>query len=360
MPVFGVIGFTAIFAASFRKDAQQRKNSVQLLSYPAALIALGLVGLQAVLGDFCSLCLIVDTSAILIGGCVLALSRGGFDDAVAQEQSRTTLIDPTELLSEGQRVKDVWKDDSQYYQAPNPPVRPASVDPLRLKKGAWLALLSVAVLAPLGFSQLVATSETPSSIQELYEPGSVTVVEFFDFQCPHCRHLSPRLKKLVEAAPGVRLKFGYTPLPSHPLAREAARISICAAELGKEKEVTSAFFASENMDSKHLLSVAKGLVDEPSELDSCLASKRPDARIESDTARIKAAGFEGLPTTYIGEARLLGSLEDTQYQEAIRRAQEGIDGSGANPYTYWAAVFAVLVGIALMGRVPAPERTSIV
>jgi len=359
VPVFGVIGFAAIFSVSFLREASRRKKATQLLSYPAAVVALALLALQAFIGDFCSLCLIVDISALLIGACVWVLSRGGFDDIVSQEESRTTLVDPTELLSEGQRVKDVWKDDSKYYQAPNPLVKPAATDPFRLKVGAWISLCVLSVCVPLGYSSLVATSEVAASIRELYEPGTITVVEFFDYQCPHCRHLSPRLKKLVEGEPKARLVLGYTPLPGHKFARNAARIALCSAEQDKELEVASAFFESENLDPKHLKSLAVGIVGDAEKLDACLQSKRPDERIESDIARIKAAGFEGLPTTYIGERRLLGAQEDSQYLDAIAAVREGSDSSGTNPFTFWGAVLAAILGIFLMGRVPAPERRSV-
>src|SRR5436190_65734 len=44
----------------------------------------------------------------------------------------------------------------------------------------------------------------------------VTIVEWADFECPHCRHAAPLFEKVVEAHPGkVRLVYKFYPLQAH-------------------------------------------------------------------------------------------------------------------------------------------------
>src|SRR5690606_25074336 len=160
----------------------------------AAISALGLIVLQAAVGHFCSLCLTVDACGILAGICAYRLRGLGWEDALKEEESRSVVQDTLELSSEGQRVKGVWREDSQVYAAPNPLVRRPQAQPFRLRLSAWLSLAVMAVLAPTGYTWLVRQSDVPGVIRALYSNDGVTVLEFFDFQCPHCQDLSPRLK----------------------------------------------------------------------------------------------------------------------------------------------------------------------
>src|SRR5581483_262552 len=57
--------------------------------------------------------------------------------------------------------------------------------------------------------------------------------------------------------------------------------------------------------------------------DQCLASSLPDARIAADTKLLKDAGMQGLPTTYIGNKRLLGAVSEAAVRDAVERAKRG-------------------------------------
>jgi predicted DsbA family dithiol-disulfide isomerase len=219
-----------------------------------------------------------------------------------------------------------------------------------LRFRSWILLAVVAVGAPLFFPLLVRTSEVPGVIRGMYEPDQITVLEFFDFQCPHCQHLSPRLGELVAEEGGFTLKYGYTPLPAHPESRGAARRAICAAEQGKEKELVHRFFEVLDFSEAAVSKMTIEIVPDQERFLGCLASDRPDRRIESDTQNLKAAGFEGLPTTYVGGIRILGAEDDAVYQDAFRRVREGKDTSGLNPRIYWGGILLLLVAIVLMGR----------
>jgi predicted DsbA family dithiol-disulfide isomerase len=278
------------------------------LALCAGALGLALVGLQALIGHFCSLCLLVDSSAV---ACALAAFS---------------------------LRKVEWPADEGEAKGG-----------LSMPLGAWLALSTLSVAAPAFFPLLVQTSPVPGVIRALYADKGVTVVEFFDYQCPHCRDLSPRLKKVAEQE-GATLRFGYTPLPGHVFARAAARASICAAEQGKEAEVTAHFFASSIGAEKDATEAAARLVPDAQAFEQCLASARPDERIQKDTHAIQTAEFVGLPTTYIGGTRILGAQGDAMYRDAILRARQGSDTGGLKPWTYWLATVALVLAIILLGR----------
>ncbi len=65
------------------------------------------------------------------------------------------------------------------------------------------------------------------------------LVEFADFQCPHCAEAQANMNKLAVDFPRARIVFETFPLPQHPEARRAAAYGHCVAKLGGD----DAFFS---------------------------------------------------------------------------------------------------------------------
>lgn len=57
----------------------------------------------------------------------------------------------------------------------------------------------------------------------------VTIVEFSDMQCPHCKNGHPILEKLLADTPGAQLVFQPFPLSIHDWASKAALMGECVA-----------------------------------------------------------------------------------------------------------------------------------
>ncbi len=323
VPMLGVLAFALLFASTLLARPSARARVATPLGLCVFTVGAILVGLQAYIGHFCSLCMIVDSCALLIGVATIALRNGGFEGAASEEASAS-----------------------------------GSPHVMRLPLRSWVLLSVIAVLGPLFYPLLVRKSEVPAVIRGMYASQSLTVLEFFDFQCPHCQDLSPRLARLVKADPEFTLKYGYTPLPGHPDAREAARHAICAGEQGKEHEVVQQLFEVRDFSPDVTRRIAAEIVPDRERLAACLDSKRADERIESDTESLKKAGFVGLPTTYVGGIRILGADEDLAYRDAMRRVREGGDEKGLNPKIYWAGILLLALAVVLMGRLPSGESTS--
>ena len=58
------------------------------------------------------------------------------------------------------------------------------------------------------------------------------IVEFADFQCPHCKDAQPNMDKLVVDFPKARIVFQNFPLPQHPAAAPAAAYGYCVTKQG--------------------------------------------------------------------------------------------------------------------------------
>ena len=67
------------------------------------------------------------------------------------------------------------------------------------------------------------------------DPGApIAIIEFSDFQCPHCKHAQLPLEQLLGEFPQVKLYFKHYPITrAHPYAQGAAQAAVAAGKQGK-------------------------------------------------------------------------------------------------------------------------------
>jgi protein-disulfide isomerase len=68
---------------------------------------------------------------------------------------------------------------------------------------------------------------------------NLELVEFADFQCPHCKEAQANMEKLATDFPSARFVFQNYPLPQHAEAAHAAAYGVCVAKQGG----STAFYA---------------------------------------------------------------------------------------------------------------------
>ena len=61
----------------------------------------------------------------------------------------------------------------------------------------------------------------------------ITIVEFSDFECPHCRMAEPWIKQIISENPDVKLVFMNFPISSHQNAALAAAATVAAGKQNK-------------------------------------------------------------------------------------------------------------------------------
>lgn len=132
--------------------------------------------------------------------------------------------------------------------------------------------------------------------------GPITVVEFSDYQCPHCAAALPELTALVDVdRPGeVRLCSKYFPFPSHPRSRISALCAEYARAHGKFWQMNAAIFGhQENLEDGDLKELAKSVgLDGDEMLKEAYAGKF-DAVVEKHLREGTAAGVDSTPTLFI-------------------------------------------------------------
>jgi protein-disulfide isomerase len=132
--------------------------------------------------------------------------------------------------------------------------------------------------------------------------GPIAIVEFSDYQCPHCAAALQPLDQLVEKdrKGKVRLCSKYFPFSSHPRARVAAASAEYARMHGKFWEMNGLLFANqEALEDDNLKAYAKELGLNGDEMLQQVYAGKFDEVIEKHIREGTAAGVESTPSIFV-------------------------------------------------------------
>jgi protein-disulfide isomerase len=132
--------------------------------------------------------------------------------------------------------------------------------------------------------------------------GPVSLVEFSDYQCPHCAMALAPLEALVlrDRKEQVRLCSKFFPFPSHPRARIAAACAEYARGKGKFWELNALLFANqEALEDENLKSYAKKVGLNGDEMLKQVYAGKFDEQVEKHRREGMAAGVESTPAIFI-------------------------------------------------------------
>ena len=140
----------------------------------------------------------------------------------------------------------------------------------------------------------------------------VTIVEFSDMQCPHCKQVAPTIEKLVQQEPGAHFVFQNFPLPNHNWAEKAAAYVDCVGRASNDavwKFIQKTFEQQEsitevNSDEK-LKAIATESGANADQIAECAAKPDTKARIQASVALGKSVGVNGTPAIFVN-GRMLG------------------------------------------------------
>ncbi|HEV2222613.1 MAG TPA: thioredoxin domain-containing protein [Candidatus Acidoferrales bacterium] len=155
--------------------------------------------------------------------------------------------------------------------------------------------------------------------------AKVTVVEFSDFECPHCREMYSILKVVEPEFPQVRFAYKNFPLTEiHPWAMTAAIAARCAFQSSPDAfwKVHNQLFDNQDTitadnawDEVTDFATSAGLSADA--LHTCMAAPEATAKVEADLAEGKALGVESTPTFFINGRPMVGGDKQT-LEQAIR------------------------------------------
>ena len=148
----------------------------------------------------------------------------------------------------------------------------------------------------------------------------VTLVEYGDYECPHCGRAYP-IVKAVQRSMGNDLRFVFRTFPltkSHEHAEHAAEMAEAAAHEGKFWQMHDLLFEHQDaLEDEHLVGYATSLGVDPVWAAAALAQGLFRERVREDFASGVKSGVNGTPTFFINGARYDGLLHPTALLDAL-------------------------------------------
>jgi protein-disulfide isomerase len=134
----------------------------------------------------------------------------------------------------------------------------------------------------------------------------VTIVEFSDLQCPHCKEAAPTVEKLLSENPNVHFVFQNFPLPMHNWALKGAAYADCVGKASNDafwKFITSVYAAQADITAENADQKLTGLADQAgvkgADIAACSTLPETQTRVENSIALGKSVDVTATPTLFI-------------------------------------------------------------
>ena len=153
----------------------------------------------------------------------------------------------------------------------------------------------------------------------------VTLVEYGDFECPHCGRAHP-IVQAVQRRMGNRLRFVYRHFPLteiHPHAQHAAETAEAAGVQGKFWEMHDRLFERQfALEDGHLLEYARDFGLDALRIARELTAHTYKPQVRDDFMSGVRSGVNGTPTFFINGMRYDYTWNEDTLTEALERAAD--------------------------------------
>jgi protein-disulfide isomerase len=213
---------------------------------------------------------------------------------------------------------------------------PANAGPTRREALGVLAVGAIMLGVDIAPGSALGKQETDNVLTEsavLRDPdipvagnadGDITVVEYFDYNCPYCRKVEPELRQVVQDDGKVKLVYKDWPVLG-PVSVVAARMALATKYQDKYVAAHDALMGSASRLTepriRELLSNAGIDVDRAAK-DLETNAKAIDTILARNNDQATAFGFKGTPSFIIGKFRVPGALTMAQFDQAIADARK--------------------------------------
>lgn len=165
--------------------------------------------------------------------------------------------------------------------------------------------------------------------------GKVTVVAFFDYQCPHCVEMTPVLDKLVKSNPDVKIVFKEFPIRG-PISEVAARAALASNQQGKYFEFHQGLMESkvEPLTEDAIFNIAKSIGLDVDKLKAAMKSGNVDQAIKANYKLAQQLKLLGTPAFFIAKSDVSakspssaiifvpGQIDEAQMNQAIQQVNK--------------------------------------
>ncbi len=160
--------------------------------------------------------------------------------------------------------------------------------------------------------------------------GDVSVVAFFDYNCPDCRRTGPALTELTAKDPKVRVVLKELPVLGAD-SEAAARVALAARKQGKYAELHERLLTERGRAGKDSgLRIAAELGLDPAALERDMNDPAITDIILGNMRLARDLGVRGVPFYIVGD-RVLGEGADPFYPELAAKVADVREEAAASP-----------------------------
>jgi protein-disulfide isomerase len=202
--------------------------------------------------------------------------------------------------------------------------------------GRPLSLLGYLCAIGLFFLSAVAFGQQPDDVLSrdnvLRDPeifslgnpkGDLTIVEYFDYQCPYCKKLAPELAQLVREDGNLRLVLKDWPIFGE-ISESAAKLALAAKYQGKYVEAHNALIGADRKLTEANISeflAGAGVDVAVATADLQTHQKSIDDLLARNRAQAEAFDFPGTPAFIVGTFRVPGVVEMRVFKQIVADAR---------------------------------------
>lgn len=165
--------------------------------------------------------------------------------------------------------------------------------------------------------------------------GSVTLVEFFDYQCGHCKDMRTVVEDLVKKNPNLKVVFKELPIFGEN-SELAAKLALAAMAQGKYYEFHNALLAASNpLTPDRIMKAAQSVNLDPATLQKNSSAENITQELKNNLALAKGLKIMGTPAFIVANKNLSnfgyvpGATSEGELQAQIDAVLKGKNGPAA-------------------------------
>jgi protein-disulfide isomerase len=154
--------------------------------------------------------------------------------------------------------------------------------------------------------------------------GDISIVEYFDYECPYCRKLEPELRQVVHDDGKVRLIWKDWPILG-PMSIIATRMVLASRYQDKFIQAHDALMAlNSRLTEPRINEVLAGAGIDMDRLNRDLATNEASIKavVVRNNDQATAFGFKGTPSFIVGKFRVPGILTMKEFGQVIADARK--------------------------------------
>lgn len=154
--------------------------------------------------------------------------------------------------------------------------------------------------------------------------GDITVVTFFDYNCPFCKKAEPSLERLVKEDGHIRLVYKDWPILTKPSVY-GAKLALAAKYQDKYDAVHAALMAIPGLKipEDQMLSAVRASGVDMNRLDADLKSHADEIMVllRRNLAQAESLGLQGTPAYLVGQYKVTSALTYEGFKRAVSDAR---------------------------------------